>query len=79
MNNFPQPSECDKFDPLLTSSEGGFLRMIWRRKFLIVLGAALGLTWGFIKYRQQPSVYKSTAQVLGRGYRKSRAPDRRSG
>src|SRR5262245_27245590 len=48
----------------LTSSYLHYLRMVWRRKSLIVLGGAIGLLLGALYYVQKTPLYESNAQVL---------------
>jgi capsular exopolysaccharide synthesis family protein len=39
-------------------------KVVWRRKWLVVLGVVIGLSIGAIYYAQMAPVYESTAQVL---------------
>ena len=56
-NSFPQPhghNEPQGFD---------YLGMMWRRKWLLMFGAVVGLGMGYLYYTKQPPVYQSSAEI----------------
>ena len=54
-SSFPQPhNEPQGFD---------YLGMMWRRKWLLMFGALVGLGLGYLYYTKQPPVYQSAAEI----------------
>jgi capsular exopolysaccharide synthesis family protein len=55
-------------DPDFEASEppasAGFVRVLWQRRALVLLGAVVGAALGCLAYTQYPPVYQSSAQVL---------------
>src|SRR5262245_48598119 len=51
-------------DPPAAAGAAGLLRVVWRRKWLILLGAAAGLAGAACYYVNTSPLYQSTAQVL---------------
>jgi capsular exopolysaccharide synthesis family protein len=43
---------------------GSILRIVWQRRWLVLLGAVIGPVLALLHYSQRPSVYRSGAQVL---------------
>lgn len=40
-----------------------YVGMLWRRKWLLMFGALLGMGMGYLWYTKQPPIYQSTAEV----------------
>jgi capsular exopolysaccharide synthesis family protein len=56
--------EDDGGDRQPVGSSRSPLLAIWRRRWLVLLGAVVGLVLGALVYAQRPPVYQSSAQVL---------------
>src|SRR3989442_13149109 len=54
----------DIIDPPEPPDARRFLRLVWRRKWLILLGAAVGAALGLIYAVLSPAAYQTGAQVL---------------
>jgi capsular exopolysaccharide synthesis family protein len=63
MTQYPERTPEAK-GPVPRAGFAGFLSAVWSRKWLIVLGAAVGLAVGGCLYVITPPLYQSTAQVL---------------
>src|SRR5262245_26968681 len=48
----------------VASSSRNPLQVVWRRRWLVLLGAVVGLVLGALVYAQRSPVYQSSAQVL---------------
>lgn len=51
----PMDQEANRFD---------FLGMLWRRKWLMILGLAVGLGLGFLKFKREVPVFASSMKVM---------------
>ena len=63
MQNSPTMNPNNPQGPAMSAPSVDIMQVLWRWKFMILLGAVVGAGIGYLNFKQTPLVYKATASI----------------